>query len=864
MTHAQAILHTLALEWVRGRLWPLALAALLLGLVLTWRAYRARRRIGDHATTTADDERLAPSAARRAAAAALRIAALLALAAIWLGPAIPQPDPRPAGDDRPDPPDLLVLLDTSASMSLADQAGRTRFERMVNPWRLGHAPDQTTGHDATTFHDILDLANVLTFAFDKRVRPVALTDPLPGPRDDAPTAMLDAVEALARRAAPSPDRPADPSPRPRPTMLLISDGHDTALDRPADPDAAVADLADRLAARGITLFAAAPPRDAEPALDYRVIATTPADAVFTDAPVEVDARIARRGDAETRSLAAELLADGRVVQTATVTFDTGQRRRTLTFRHETQPAPSPDTTSPPDRDDQPDAEPRARPRAPAAAAAVYTVRLTPPAGDRSPANNADSVVVRRMGRPMRLLLLEGEPGWPSRFLVDALRGDERVLLTSVHAVTADRTIVAVDDRDADAPVGSVAGGLTARLRERPAEVFADFDAVLLGRRVDRLVTDAGADALRDYVEADGGLWLTRADPFTGSPQASQALRAISPLAWGRRVASPMRLSLAGASDSPSPPRPATLDAALDVESLPLMTAGTLSDGPRAAAVVLMRQRPADADGNPQAEPFAALAWQRVGRGRVVVNLSEGLWRWAILPPRLDPYRAAYRGIVASLARRAALGEPFEARRGLALDASPNPADTGRPVHVALTGRFVKPAALTDGTVRLIAMPPAADPGREPDPAPAAAPDAARPATPIALDADPADPTAAVGAFTPTRAGRYELVATIEGNDGATARLPLIVRRPTGELDDPSPRPQWLAALAEATGGSIVEAGDWATIMRHLERRPSPPADAQGPEPAPTPTPAWDRLWLFAVIVAALAGEWFLRRTGGMS
>src|SRR5690606_1143757 len=69
--------------------------------------------------------------------------------------------------------------------------------------------------------------------------------------------------------------------------------------------------------------------------------------------------------------------------------------------------------------------------------------------------------------------------------------------------------------------------------------------------------------------------------------------------------------------------------------LPGLIAATRVEREKAASLVLLRQAPADG----QTPGMAAVAHARVGRGRVMAVMGEGLWRWAMLPPdraALDP------------------------------------------------------------------------------------------------------------------------------------------------------------------------------------------------------------------------------------
>jgi hypothetical protein len=82
-----------------------------------------------------------------------------------------------------------------------------------------------------------------------------------------------------------------------------------------------------------------------------------------------------------------------------------------------------------------------------------------------------------------------------------------------------------------------------------------------------------------------------------------------------------------------------------------------------------------------------------------------------------------------------------------------------------------------------------------------------------------------------------------------------VRSSGPEDADAAPRPELLRAVAEATGGTYSSAD-----------RGLPEVRLRDPEVVEVgrrkDVPIWDRGWFLAALVAALAGEWVLRRRWG--
>jgi hypothetical protein len=120
--------------------------------------------------------------------------------------------------------------------------------------------------------------------------------------------------------------------------------------------------------------------------------------------------------------------------------------------------------------------------------------------------------------------------------------------------------------------------------------------------------------------------------------------------------------------------------------------------------------------------------------------------------------------------------------------------------------------------------------------------------------DSADPDVATVEFYPTAAGRYEIAAALKvgGKVLANQAGEFRVRGADLELAVAGTRPDNLRALKEATGGiyaDIDDAGEVAGKITRIERQ----------RMNVTRTEYWDSPWLFAGFLAAVSGEWFMRR-----
>src|SRR5690606_14305778 len=126
----------------------------------------------------------------------------------------------------------------------------------------------------------------------------------------------------------------------------------------------------------------------------------------------------------------------------------------------------------------------------------------------------------------------------------------------------------------------------------------------------------------------------------GTPQGAavwERLGPLSPISWADELVrgAPLELTPEGQAQSPLDLGP--LGAEDWLAELPGALATVRRHDDRSLASIWLRQRPLD----PDTPAAAAVAHQRVGRGQVLAILSQGLWRWAFLPPDRSGLDAVY-------------------------------------------------------------------------------------------------------------------------------------------------------------------------------------------------------------------------------
>jgi len=728
---------------------------------------------------------------RRAIAVAGRLALLAGLLVILLGPT--WFDDSPAAMTRRPP--LAVLIDTSRSMSISDAAETSRLDRVRRDWLT-----------ASHLNRLDAASDVQLIAFDRDTRSLALYE----------TAELNAagdathlLEAISRTV----DRTADSQ---RGAILVISDGRDTSQ---LDSDtAAFARLGEHAAAQDVAIFAVPVGSTAQPP-DRSLVAFPRSETVFAGESVEIVARISRTSTAPDTA-AVTLSLDGRPLDRAVVRFAEGERFREVLFSH--TPA------SPED-----DATPRTL---------AYRVEVAPAENEADRTDNERTVLVRQLGRRMRVVLFEGEPYWDTRFLIAALRTHPRVELTTVQAYAPRRIAVTHHPPAATSEDATPAARRTPRTDAdslpTDAEALSRFDAVVLGRGVERFFPPEQASHLADYVtEHGGGLLLTRGRPFN-TEAANAAIAPVVPLDWGRRLRERMVLLLSEAERSGAPEAVGPASDQIQLQRLPTLLAATRVERVRSGAVVLLRQRRADVESADAAsDRQAAVVHQRLGRGRTLAVLSEGLWRWAFRPGGDTASKQAFAGLVDELIRWTALGGEFALDTRLDLAAYPANGEIGDPVEIELRTRFMSEDERTDLKVEVL------DPTGQ--------------TRSLAPQSDPSRPTRLIARYTPTVPGVHR--ARVESGEHRT-EAGFVAHAPPGEMDRTAAQPEHLARLAEASGGAVLRDGGIDPLLEHLNgldagRR----AHRSGGEPRP----AWATGWLFALLLGGVGVEWFVRRRSGL-
>ena len=579
-------------------------------------------------------------------------------------------------------------------------------------------------------------------------------------------------------------------------IVLLTDGGDNG-----GVDAAAA------AASGAPVYAIGiGPRAA--ARDREVVGVTAAESVLSDAMVDIGVAAVAHGyggaDVELR-----LLENGRAIDHRRVSPASADAPISETFRV----APNRDVPT------------------------VYTVEMPAGAGEPVTENNARSILVPAAGRPRRVLLVQGAPGFEHSFLRRAWATDRGLEIDSV--VRKGR-----DDSGAETfyvqAVPSRANALLGGYPNTREALFA-YDAIVLANVDPDLLTAMQLELTRAFVaERGGGLLVLGARGFQRQGLRDTALEDVLPLDVTDRTGPGAGVVQAAAS--PGRNRVVLTPAG---ESHPVMQLGTgaESNDRRWAAVPALASisplgtpKPGAAvlavTGGPGGAPRALVAVQRFGEGRSMVFTGEASWRWRMMLPASDQsYERFWRQAARWLAQSAP--EPVS----LTLPPAPAPVDA-IPVLVAARDAAYAPRADAIVEVRVTSPTGRVD---------------TVPATPVAGQAGQF--RAAVRAADP---GVYRVAVDARRGAavlGASAGA-MLVGGVDPEMTDPRLNEDTLQRVARASGGAVLALGATAGLLARLEA--GAPAAV-----AAVRRDLWHTGWSFALLAGLLAAEWLFRRASGL-
>ena len=463
----------------------------------------------------------------------------------------------------------------------------------------------------------------------------------------------------------------------------------------------------------------------------------------------------------------------------------------------------------------------------------FSLNLPVQSGEQISQNNHKEFKIDVQRDKLRVLTLSGAPSWNYRFLRMALKQDPLIDLVSFVFLRTPTDSVDVPD---------------SRLSLIPFpidDIFLDelknFDVVLLDDFSHRsYFNPVYLERVRDFVRDGGGLAMFGgARGFDSGGYGESALKEALPVELDGKGAYQNGGNLRPALTSAGKAHPITRllpDPRSNEEAwgkMPPLTAYNQVRAARGETLVT-----ASGDG---AGALPLLTVGRFGKGRTLALMSDEAWRWNFIAAGNRETPQNHLKLIRQSVRWLAQEPSFEQVQIRPIPLSKPGEKTAIKLRV-LKDDFT-PARQASVQLRILG------PDGEP--------------TISAASAEGEDGEF-VGEYTPVKEGAYrvEAEATLAGKALGKDRAGFSVAYPYGEADDGRPRVDLLKQIAEMSQGEYFSINDWnETSLEKIAAKLEKHAPSSITEQRQTKL--WSTLWPFAMILAFLSVEWWMRRKWGM-
>ena len=459
---------------------------------------------------------------------------------------------------------------------------------------------------------------------------------------------------------------------------------------------------------------------------------------------------------------------------------------------------------------------------------AFTVSVPVYEGEALAQNNARSFVLKVIRDRVRVLLVVGRPSWDVRFLRQLLKRDPNVDLISFFILRTPG-----DDPRSSQDELSLIPFPTQEIFQ---EQLKTFDLVIFqnfNHRPYRM--SQYLDGIAAYVRDGGAFAMIGGDQsFSAGDYAGTPLEEILPVSLlspggpaADETAVTLKLTEAGRR------HPVTEIATSGAQNerawaqLPKLPGLNTVGGLRGGAQVLLQA----SDGRP------VLVVGEAQRGRVLALLSDSSWYWSFVAAGQELGPRAYETFWHAAIRWLVRDPALTPMRVVSEKAVFEPGVEPPALDVQVRGSDYGAAAGAQATVQLSS---AEDPVPHPAGSAVAGPDgAARLVLPV------------------LGPGAYKAVVTAkkDGTAVGEAEEAFVVAPAARELTEAAPRPDILKAVAEATKGRLIDAGDSLSGL--------PWRDPERVEVGQrTSKPLWDTWKVLAALCVVVGTEWTLRRRWG--
>jgi hypothetical protein len=455
----------------------------------------------------------------------------------------------------------------------------------------------------------------------------------------------------------------------------------------------------------------------------------------------------------------------------------------------------------------------------------YELEAEPVAAEVETQNNRQRVFCQVQEKRLRVLVLEGQPFWDTKFIAQSLRKDERIELTQITQVSPENRETLV----------SRTGGQEAKIPSSLAE-WAEYDVVIVGNQLQNMLDANLGQQLRDFVMREGGhLVFARGrcyDPeASGGAAMRNALAEVEPVNWAGTLENATQVAPEGAALAGSwfAQQKLGMDPRQVFRELPPL------DRIHAVRRVKPAARTLLSAVTDRGESQPAMLTMPAGRGQVVALLGNGSWRWSLRPPT-DPAQSSFYDIFwSNLVRWLVMGGDFQPGQQVTLRLSHQSLRLEEELMVEVV--FKNPeAARRPWTVTWQ--------------------DSEGQARDLALTQVPGQSPRFRATIRPGQVGVHAVRLRAPEIAEADQSRNFNVYEMNLERLDTSARPGFLRTLAENSGGQVLAVDQPEQLLAAIERQ------MVARTVPPEPEYVWDH-WLFMLALLSWIGvEWILRRTAG--
>jgi|GEM_PF-1796954 len=458
----------------------------------------------------------------------------------------------------------------------------------------------------------------------------------------------------------------------------------------------------------------------------------------------------------------------------------------------------------------------------------YEVDVSPIEGEANPRNNQRTVFVRVINEKAKILLVEAQPNWDSKFLLRALQADPNINATSIFYLEDNRSYgirehASENTLDKEQELGPVS------LPTRRTELYG-YDCLILGKDVDRLFEAHAPGLLDEYVRDHGGaVVFYRGRPYSDRPGS---LPALEPVRWkpGQLKDVELALTASGRLSSIFDFR-LPLPADSVVRSLPNVVSVSRTAERKSLATVL-------AVGSDGGIEQAAIAHHRVGAGKVMTIAANGLWRWSFLPQEREDVETVYQTLWSQIVRWALQDSDFLPGQSISFRTNRRSFKPGESVRFAVRTRNLDADQRFEPRIVLVTP----DGGEQ-----------------VLLPQSDPDQTETFSTVqTLVDVGEYQATLWLNETEAHPEPVRFTAYPDSLELQMTSSDPDTLARIADSTGGSLLKADELNDLPTQIARV------ARATKADTAPEDIWDVPTWFFTLVVLLGLEWFIRRRGGFA